>query len=237
MNDPQLPNAPVAATGELASFDLDSKKDKKKWKKKMKKAEEQQKRATVEKLDANHPRLDGKPSALPTAPPADAKDLPSPMKVQVWLMEASKSLDLQRMLTAQKSSFLIGINCIMLSIASHGLYSGPPEVGPLKWALIPLALTNVLSLTFAILSAQLGQPGTTLNQLFSVPSDQFDSGVAALLADKARAYASLSNDLHLDGVELSNRQRHLRTAYSVLLGGVAASALLFAVCLAVATRG
>jgi|GEM_PF-3205952 len=231
MNDPQLP--PVVTNGALASFDLDSKKDKKKWKKKMKKAEELHRRALVEKLDQEHPRLDGKPVELPPAP---IKAPPS-LRIQAWLRSATKALDAQRAMTSQKSSFLVAINCVMLAIASHGLYSGPLEVGPLKWALIPLALTNVLSLGFAILSAQLSRTGTTLNQLWSVPADQFDANIAALLQHKQRAYASLSSDLHLEGVELSHRQAYLRTSYNVLLGGVTMSALLFAVCLAVATRG
>ena len=236
--------ADVAATLGLepAPEEEESKKDKKKKKKKKKKAEERERRELLEQMDAEHPRLDGTPLApTPEKVKEEAKAIAEDPKahkslqLQSWLKPVSRTLENHRVLAAHKSSFLIAINCLMLSIAAHSLYRGI-EAGPLQWALLPLALTNVLSLTFAILSAQVRTTVTALDELWLAPNDDYAPAVAALLQDKQKVYETLSSDLHLMGADLTHRQNHLRTAYNVLLGGVAASTCLFAVCVALATR-
>lgn len=223
------------ALSQPAAFQLGeefgSKKEKKKRKKQQKKAEERERRETLERMDAAHPRLDLVAlKETEKAPPEEVKPQAA-LRIQAWLRPVSKSLDLQRTLTAQKSSFVIGINCLMLAIAAHAIYSGLGP-GQLKWAMIPLALTNVLSLTFAILSAQVQQKPSALDELWAMPADEYQPAVASMLQDKPRAYAALADDLHHAGAELVQRQKHLRTAYSVLLGGVAGSSCVFAICVA-----
>ena len=208
-----------------------SKKEQKKRKKQQRKAEERERRLALERADAAHPRLDQTPlKEAEKAGPEDPKLAPG-LRLEDWLGPVSNRLEAQRSLTAHQASFVVGINCLMLSIAAHAIYSGL-DGSQLRWAMIPLALTNVLSLTFAILSAQVRQQATTLDALWALPADGYEQGVAALLLDKHRAWASLSDDLHLLGADLASSRNHLRTAYSVLLGGVAVSAAVFAISVA-----
>ncbi len=211
--------------------EAESRKERKKKKKKQKKAQQHARQELLARMNAEHPRLDGVQSAelgktaVDPAQPA--------LRIQAWLRQVSASLDTQRILTAHKSSYLIAINCVMLSIAAHSIYRGL-AAGPLQWVLIPLALTNVLSLTFAILSAQVKQHTSAIDQLWAMPADDYEPAVTSMLQNRKRAYETLSSDLHELGAELSQRQKHLRSAYRVLLGGVAASACLFALSAAMA---
>jgi hypothetical protein len=175
------------------------------------------------------------PIVVPAGKAPDNQKAHPALRIQAWLRPVAKTLDTHRLLNANKSSFLIAINCVMLSIAAHALYR-QLDAGPLQWALIPLVLTNLLSLAFAIFSAQVRQQPTTLDELFAMPEEEYDPAVNALLQDKQRVYETLSHDLHLLGADLNQRQKHLRTAYNVLLGGVALSTCLFGVCIAFGTR-
>ncbi len=211
----------VAALG-LGPSESESKKERKKRKKKEK---------HEHRLEAAQPGIDA--AAEPAPEPQQA---PPQMRLQTWLKAVSQGLESDRVVTAQKSNFLIAINCLMLSIAAHSIYRDF-EFSPLQWALLPLALTNVLSLAFAVFAAQFRLQPTALEELWAMPSDEYEPAVAARLQDKQRVYADLNTDLRVLGADLSKRHRHLRTGYNVLLGGVALSTCLFVVCIAAGTRG
>ena len=136
--------------------------------------------------------------------------------VPMGLRSVLRTLDDDRKVTAARASLLVAVNTLMLAGLAHALYRGPDD-GALWWALVPFALTSVLSLVFAGLSALAFdgplEPELTLRQRWHAPGEELEARELALV--RSRLY--------------------LRTAYRVLLGGVVLSALTFAVCLGLIT--
>ncbi len=155
----------------------------------------------------------------------------SPLKIraQKWLQPMARGLDAERMLLATKSSFLIGINGLMLAVTAHALY-GTAELGVRAAALLPLALTNLLSLVFALASAQVREATGTLDTLWAKADAEYEPALAEVLQSKDRIAEAFAQELHVHGAVLERARRWLRTAYHVLLGGAVLSALTFAVC-------
>ena len=88
---------------------------------------------------------------------------------------------------------------------------------------------------FSILSARVDQ-STTLDELCSMPEEDYEPALSAIIQDKEHLAGSLRRDLHRLGSDLHRRQLHLRTAYNVLLGGIPISTLMFGVCIALSAR-
>ena len=91
--------------------------------------------------------------AVPIARPAREQKPTADRHLQDWLRPASRHLYNRHLVTAHEASALIAINCLMLSVAALATFRAP-DVGHLWLAFIPLALTNVLSLLFAVLCAR-----------------------------------------------------------------------------------
>lgn len=205
----------------------------KKERKAKKKLEKQQRREELlATLQAQQRRPDLPPVASSeVVAPLGGAPAKVPRGVQKLISPVARTLASDRTLTATKASFLIAINCLMLSVTAHSLYSNP-GTGSLWLALIPLALTNILSLAFAVWSAQVREEPTALDQVLALPGDQYEPALAHLLESREQVFHTLGNELHLHGAELVKSRRHLRTAYNVLLGGVALTAVTFALCFA-----
>lgn len=187
-------------------------------------------------------QLEAQRVTIPPTPPAPGSAAPAPLeaepqptamlpKLQKWLQPLAAGLDADRAVTATRSSFMIAINCVMLALTAHALYRDPGP-GSLWAALIPLALTNLLSLLFAVLSAQAQEKPTGLDELWTKSDGEYE----AALQNKERIFATLTQELHLHGAALARGRKHLRTAYNVLLGGVVLSAVTFGLCLALGAR-
>lgn len=229
---PEPTNGLPTGNGFAAHEQSEEPKDKKK-NKKQKKKEEKKRREFLERFPAAPPQFDAThPAQL--APQALALPMSSSRSLQGWLRPASRNLNNSQIVAAQKSSALIAINCLMLSIAALSVYR-ELGAGRLWLALIPLALTNGLSLAFAILSAQV-QQNTTLDELCSLPEEEYEPALTAIIQNKEHLYLSLRRDVRALGTDLGHRQKHLRTAYNVLLGGIPLSIFVFGVCVAVASR-
>ncbi|MBK7861773.1 MAG: hypothetical protein IPJ65_24785 [Archangiaceae bacterium] len=226
-----------------ANQGLVAKKEKKKRKKEKKREAERARALEAEGRQARATpsmsalELDGTAPAAPAAATAPAP-APAPMvhieppraRAQKWLQPIARGLDNDRMLTATKSSFMIAINGTMLAITAHALYRDPGE-GTLWLALVPLALTNLFSLVFAIVSAQVRERPTNFDQLWEKNDSEYEPALGAMLESKERIFGAISEELHLHGAALAKSRRHLRTAYHVLGGGMVLTALTFAVCL------
>lgn len=174
-------------------------------------------------------QLRSKPEAA--QPRVEPKTADVPRRLAKWWGPLARTLDSDRSLTATKSSFLIAINCLMLSATAHSASSNP-HGGALGLALVPLALTNLLSLAFAVLSAQVRDEPTALDAVLRMSDDAYEPALAHLLQDREQLFHTLGSGLHLHGSALVKSRRHLRTAYHVLLGGVALTAVTFALCFA-----
>jgi hypothetical protein len=202
----------------------------KKARKRVREQLEREQQELKERLEAQFPPVKAaKQGELPVEAAVTGR------RVEEWLPPVARGLDSDRVLMATKSSFMIAINCLMLSVTAHTLYTQADE-NRLWVALIPLALTNVLSLLFAIASAQVRERQTALGALWELPDEKFEPALEQMLVSRGRIYGALAGDLHLHGAALARSHRLLRTAYHVLLGGVVLSAATFALCLLLGTR-
>lgn len=221
----------------------ETKKEKKKRKKAQRKAEKLEHEELRAKMEAAYPRVKATPpthldlaKVAEEAPKEKEKDKDKKaVSLADWLRPVARQLDSDRSVTATKSSFLIAINCVMLSLTAHSLYRDA-GAGTLWTALIPLALTNVLSLGFAIFSAQVREKPTTLDAMWSMPEAEYEPAIASMLQSKERLYATLTEELHLQGAALASSRKYLRTAYNVLLGGIGLSLVTFVLCLLLGAR-
>jgi hypothetical protein len=213
----------------------ETKKDKRKKKKKLKKAEEKARQALRSQIEAQHPRVDATPLTDLGHRIAAEPKITAGLPIQEWLGPVSRTLDNHRLLTANKASVMIGINCLMLAVGAHSL-SRVFGSGSLGLVLIPLTLTNILSLAFAILSAQVHEKPTALDQLWQLPPDEYEPALTTMLQNRERVYGTLTGEVHQYGAALGRSRSRLRTAYNILLGGVVLSGLTFVICLALGSR-
>jgi len=178
----------------------------------------------------------GQYHASPPPPPPLQKGQPPragaiKIRAQKWLQPIARGLDSERLLVATKSSFLIGINGLMLAVSAHAFYG--TEV--LSWrsaALIPLAVTNLLSLVFAVASASVREASGRLDLLWAKTDDEYAPALAEVLETKESLGEAFAEELHVHGAALEQSKRYLRSGYHVLLGGAVLSAVTFTVCLA-----
>lgn len=133
----------------------------------------------------------------------------------VALTEWNHVLASDRLIAVTKASLLVTLNGVMLAIAAHALYA-EPMFGPL----VPLALTNLLSLAFSVAAAR------------SVKEGNYEAPVEPLEQSREELLASLSHELKLRSESLAKCRRRLRPAYGVLLGGMLLSAATFGLRLA-----
>jgi hypothetical protein len=149
--------------------------------------------------------------------------------VRRWLRPVMTSIDHDRIVAATKSSLLIAVNALMLSVTALALFRGPLD-GHRWWALLPLALTNMLSLAFATFAAQAGERPAELEEWW-------EQEVAAHEVHRwEQARRMLAAELDARGAALSISRLHLRTAYRLLVGGLMLSALIFAASLGVSAH-
>jgi len=195
----------------------------KKRKKKKRKLE-----ALIASAEAEHRAAADASPAAPGSPPQPTLG----KRVLDWLDPVSRTLDADRSLAAAQASVLIAVNCVMLSLAAHALLGGVPgaALGP---ALLALALTNLVSLAFAIFSARAPEQPTSLDALWATPDAEFEPALQLLAQSKQSVSAALAREVHEQGAALTRAKKHLRVAYHVLLAGVALSAVVFTLCLAV----
>ena len=231
VKSPEHASNGLALNGVTAHVEVDDAKAKKKLKK-LKKKEAKRQRALLERFPPNPVHLDGtQPEQLELA----ARDLRVSANhlIQDWLRPELRNLESNQLVAAQKSSAMIAINCLMLTISALAVLRVTDV--RLWWAVVPLALTNLLSLVFAIRSAQI-QPRTTFDELCAMPEEDYEPALTSILQDKKHLNSSMRRDLRLLGADLNRRQQYLGTAYNVLLGGLPLSSLMFGVCLALSTK-
>jgi len=173
-------------------------------------------------------------SALPTAPP-ETPAAPSSRRAASWLRRASRGIAASEMVVAHKASVLIAVNCMMLSLSAFSVHRSIDQ-GRMWWAFLPLALTNVLSLIFALRSAQVSDERSTLTELTLMPQEDYQSALVSLVNDKERVVRTTAHETYVLRGDLTRRQSHLRTAINVLTGGVPISVLMFAFCFAMSSR-
>ena len=168
--------------------------------------------------------------------------------IETWFRLASKNLYTRLQIVDTKANILITANAIIISMVLGTLYSNLDDEPHLIYAVAGLVVTNVLSITFAILatipkswvkrivtdeslettieSADL----MTFEDFSEMRLDSYVDSVMKVIADGDTLYPSLIKDIHSLGVKLSRKYRLIRNSYLVFLYGIIFSVLLFAFC-------
>ena len=163
--------------------------------------------------------------------------------VETWYRLASKNLYARLQIVDTKANILITSNAIIISMVLGTLYTRLEDDPHLLWAVGGLIITNVLSITFAILatipkswsknshrsnleSADL----MTFEDFSDMSLDDYRESVMKTMEDGKTLYPSIITDIHNLGVKLSKKYRLIRTSYLVFLYGIIISIILFGIC-------
>ena len=161
--------------------------------------------------------------------------------VETWFRLASKNLYSRLQIVDTKANILITTNAIIISVVLGTLYSQLDEDPHMIFAVGGLVLTNVLSITFAIL-ATIPKPFEQRSELVdskdlmtfegfaSMGVDEYRTSVINILEQGETLYPSIITDIHNLGVTLARKYKLIRISYLVFLYGVIISVILFALC-------
>lgn len=163
--------------------------------------------------------------------------------METWFRLASKNLYTRLQIVDTKANILITANAIIISMVLGTLYTRLDDDPHLIYAVGGLVVTNVLSISFAILAtipkawkerkdvADIEAVDLMTFEDFSDMklSDYADS-VMLTMQDEKKLYPSIIKDIHGLGVKLSNKYKLIRTSYLIFLYGIIISIVLFGVC-------
>jgi len=161
--------------------------------------------------------------------------------IETWFRLASKNLYSRLQIVDTKANILITANAIIISVVLGTLYSQLNEDPHMVFAVGGLIVTNVLSITFAIL-ATIPQPFVehkgeinardlmTFEGFANMPADEYRASVMNVLDQGNTLYPSIITDIHNLGVTLARKYKLIRIAYLIFMYGVIISVILFALC-------
>ncbi len=163
--------------------------------------------------------------------------------VETWFRLASKNLYTRLTIIDTKSNILITANAIIISVVLGSVYPKVDQDPHLIYAVIGLIVTNILSITFAILatipnswkkqdkitnlaSADL----MTFEEFSGMEVSDYRRCVVNMLDDDGLLYSSMITDIHMLGVRLARKYKLIRISYLIFLYGVIISVLHFSIC-------
>ena len=161
--------------------------------------------------------------------------------VETWFRLASKNLYSRLQIVDTKANILITANAIIISVVLGTLYSQLDEDPHMIFAVGGLVITNVLSITFAILATipkPFDQQGKevdskdlmTFEGFANMHVDDYRSSVMIVLEQGETLYPSIITDIHNLGVTLARKYKMIRISYLIFLYGVIISVILFGLC-------
>ena len=163
--------------------------------------------------------------------------------IETWFRLASKNLYSRLQIVDTKANILITANAIIISVVLGSLYPRLDDEPHLIFAIGGLILTNVLSITFAILATipKAWVKKTSITNLQSADLMTFEDfsgmrladyqeSVMQTIADGKTLYPSIITDIHELGVKLARKYRMIRTSYLIFLYGIIVSIVLFGAC-------
>jgi len=156
---------------------------------------------------------------------------------------ASKNLYTRLQIVDTKANILITSNAIIISMVLGTLYTRLDDDPHLAWAVAGLVVTNVLSISFAIL-ATIPKSWTRNNNIANIESadlmtfedfsdmdmQDYRDSVMKTMEDGKTLYPSIITDIHGLGVKLAKKYRLIRTSYLIFLYGIIISMFLFTIC-------
>ncbi len=165
--------------------------------------------------------------------------------IETWFRLASKNLYTRRQIVDTKSNILITINALILSVVLGSLYPKLDDDPHLIWGLIPMVLTNLISITYAIIATRPRMATgaftkqdvesrtsalMTFDDFYKVPLEDYEHAIEEVMQNKSFLYSTITRDIHRLGVDLSIRYGKIQIAYNVFLSGLIVSVLAFGVC-------
>ena len=168
--------------------------------------------------------------------------------IETWFRLASKNLYTRLQIVDTKANILITANAIIISMVLGTLYAKLEEDPHLIFAVGGLVITNVISISFAILATipkswtrrdttsdtvemTIGSADLmTFEDFSSLKLKDYTNSVMKVISDGQTLYPSLIKDIHDLGLKLSKKYRLIRISYLVFLYGIILSVAGFAFC-------
>tara|TARA_R110001592_G_scaffold255794_3_gene519555 strand:- start:3737 stop:4336 length:600 start_codon:yes stop_codon:yes gene_type:complete len=165
--------------------------------------------------------------------------------IETWFKLASKNLYTRRQIVDTKSNILITINAIILSVVLGSLYPKLDDDPHLLWGIIPMVLTNVISIAYAtvatrpkmstgVFTKQDIESKTsalmTFDDFYKMSLEDYEHAVGELMQNGTFLYRTITRDIHRLGVDLSKRYKNIQIAYNVFLTGLIISVIVFGLC-------
>ncbi|MEM7575653.1 MAG: Pycsar system effector family protein [Bacteroidota bacterium] len=165
--------------------------------------------------------------------------------IETWFRLASRNLYTRRQIVDTKSNILVTINSIIISVILGSLYMQLESDPHLLWGIVPMVLTNLISITFAVIATRpLVEKGVflkedvgrgnarlmTFDDFYRMPEADYEWAISEMMQDKEFLYNTIKRDIHHLGIDLSRRYRYIRMAYDVFLLGLIFSIGMFGIC-------
>ncbi len=163
--------------------------------------------------------------------------------IETWFRLASKNLYTRLQIVDTKANILITANAIIISVVLGSLYPRLDDEPHLIFAIGGLILTNVFSITFAIL-ATIPKAWVKITNITNLESadlmtfeefsgmrlSDYQESVMQTITNGKKLYPSIITDIHALGVKLARKYKMIRTSYLIFLYGIIVSISLFGVC-------
>ena len=165
--------------------------------------------------------------------------------VETWFRLTSRNLYTRRQIVDAKSNILVTINSIIMSVILGSLYTKLDDDPHLVWAIIPMILTNITSISFAVFATRPSKGNgqfskhdiekksvrlMTFDDFYKMPENEYEKAIDLLMNDRHFLYSTIKKDIHRLGIDLSHRYKNTRISYDVFLIGLIFSLLMFGVC-------
>lgn len=166
--------------------------------------------------------------------------------IETWFRLASKNLYTRRQIVDTKSNILITVNAIIISVVLGSLYPRLSEDSHMIFAVVPLVMTNLASIAYAIFATRpkLLAKGQfveedinskkaglmTFDDFFKVDEDTYQAAINRVMEDRGFLYQTITKDVYRLGIDLNDRYRFIRIAYNIFLIGIIVSAFMFGLC-------
>ena len=163
--------------------------------------------------------------------------------IETWFRLTSNNMYTRLQIVDRKANILITANAIIISMVLGTLYTRLEDDHHLIFAVVGLIITNVGSISFAILatipqawsnyvSPEEAKVVDLLNfdDIQSQSLDQYKTSVMQLMEEKQILYPSIITDVHRLAKTLARKYKLIRVSYLILLYGIISTMLLFLLC-------
>ena len=165
--------------------------------------------------------------------------------IETWFRLASRNLYTRRKIVDSKASMLVTINALILSVVLGTVYEQLSDDPHLVYAVVPLILTNLISIAFAIFASKPRlERGVfseqdllerrvslmTFDDFYAMTGDEYERALDRVMQDPVLLYGTMKRDIYRLGVDLSRRYIHIQRAYGVFLFGIVLATVMFGLC-------